>query len=393
MNCEERDITLCKPLFFYLILTVICVFGRNTISFLGIPSNIFMLTRYGITAFFVLKAMKCLTKKKFLALLGLEFFFMISYAVSYFSGYLIGESITLYTISTLLVCIPVCVYTLDMSDIHVLYQYLLKAANINSIFMLLYMFTYSYHETGSYDMSGAYQLLFCFTIHFNELFKDKQLKKKIVLLVLVVLEMFFIIVRGSRGPLLCVAVYILLYMFEYIRRSTAAMGLTIVLIVAFTLFYRNMNGVLVAFSSYLASKNLNSRTITQMINQTMFSDSGRGALLESAKTYINSRWFLGYGAGSDSVLVGGYVHSMFYELMFDFGVPFGFLIFTLITASVLYLSLKISSPKRECAIVFIVTGYVMLFMSGTYLQNVYLFAFIGIVFNKRFNYSATLEEI
>lgn len=389
MNCEERDITLCKPLFFYLILTVICVFGRNTISFLGIPSNIFMLTRYGITAFFVLKAVKCLTKKKFLVLLGLEFFFMISYAVSYFSGYLFGESITLYTISTLLVCIPVCVFTMDMIDIHVLYQYLKKAANINSVFLLLYMFTYTYHETGSYDMSGAYQLLFCFTIHFNEYLKEKQPKKKLLYLGLFVLELFYIIVRGSRGPLLCAAVYVLLYMFEYCRRSAATLLITGISLFVFISLYFNLNVVLSAFSSFLASNNLYSRTISQMMTQTMLSDSGRGALIATAKNYIGARWFLGYGAGSDSVLVDGYVHSFFYELMFDFGVPLGLLIFTLVTSAVIYFSFKLSSPKRECAIIFIVTGYVMLFMSGTYLQNVYLFVFIGIVLNKWFIYSDT----
>lgn len=377
LDNNRKDQYLAIPIFLYLVLTVICVFGRNMLFMLPIPHDVYTAIRYGLTGVAVIRAVLVLNRTERVGLLFLELFFGISYLVCISNNLFLRENYQLYLISTLLVCVPLCVFCASFNDISNLYGILLKASIINAVILILYMITYDLHETSIYDMSGAYQLLFCFSIQLNEVISHKP-KKRFLYYILIALELYYIFVRGSRGPLFCVVIFVCLLIFTQFRHNRRAVLLSLCGIALFIAVYVNYYQVLSLMSTFFQNSGTTSRTFQAILNRTLLNDSGRSELLRIARQCIKDNPILGYGASADCKLLGGaYVHNLPYELAIDFGIPLGGLLFLAVSIGILISVFKENGIKTEIIIILVVSGYVMLFMSGTYLQNVYFFMLVG----------------
>lgn len=375
-TAEKRDIVLSRPIFWFTVLSCFCVFGREVLAPLGIPENIYTLLRYGMSAVLILWAMQYVKKKMILWLLGAEVLFCISYLYSYLSGNLYSENILTYCISTLVICIPFCALIASMNEYEHLYHELKNASLINIIVLTIYL--YITLDTVTYSMSASYQVLFCFAIHWNELFK-KTIKLKYFYIGLVILEIILLFVRGSRGPILCLGIYVLLKAFCDLRHSRRALCGVLLGSVALALIIFNYQNILYMISNILLKYNINSRFFNQIINATIMDDSGRGVFQNMAMEMIFKSPIIGYGASSDVKLLGGqYAHSFFLEVIFDFGVFIGFAIFLFVTIKAFRVLFWKPGAARDIAQIFFVCSYVMLFVSGTYLQSHYLFLMIGL---------------
>ena len=204
---------------------------------------------------------------------------------------------------------------------------------------------------------------------------------KLYRLLLAVLGTILIFVAGCRGALVALFISVMVYLLFYLKMTAAKkfflfLTLTIVAIV----FFVNFIEIMKAIEAFLNSINIDSRTITSIINGEFFYDSGRSSLRELV---INNLNLFGHGLWGDRVLLNGrYVHNLFWEIMYDFGFVFGLLIiFALSIIIIKAFKVKDKSFKIIlCAL--LSTGIIKLFFSGSFLsQEPSLYVFLGMCTN------------
>lgn len=374
---SKKDKALCRPIFWYIVLSCYCVFGRDLLSSFELPNILFLVLRFGISAFLIVLACRYLNFKRILLLFGLEFWFGISYLITYVTNRYYEEEFLTYCITTLVICIPFLVLVSLVDDYACLYRYLHKASYVNTVLLLPYLFLTQSSIT--YSMPASYQLLFCTLLHINDVLR-KDSKWKVLKCLLIGVEMVFIFVRGARGPLLCLAVFIALKMLTEFATSKRRIFFTVIGCVILVIAFANFDTVVSGIGVLLDKFGLYSRTYEQLISNKIFADSGRSSLQTHAIELIRENPFFGYGASADVKLLGGqYVHNILLELLFDFGIIIGSLIFLFITVNIVLTPFMRRSAEKEIRMLLLPLAYVMLFFSGTYLQSVYLFLFIGIM--------------
>lgn len=388
---RKRDKILSRPILWYLFLTVVCVFGRDSfLAPLGIAEEVYYYLRYGATAMAALYAVLFI-KKKFVGwLVGMEVFFGLSYIFAYLQDNMLQGNILVYIVTTLIVCIPGAVFLASIED----YEYFYQRLKITSIFVsamcIFYLFSHTF--TDSYSMPASYQILWCSVLHVNEIFKKKQsAKERVFFIALSAVEIVVIFIRGARGPLLCFAVYITAKTIIEMRNNVKAMAFALVGMTGLAILAQNAAEVTTWIGGMLNQAGLYSRNLQYILSKSIFDGSGRGVWRSRAIDLIWESAFFGYGASSDVKLLGGqYTHSLPLELMFDFGVFFGGVIFVLICIYVIKTFTSEEGVKRDLKLILLTEGFVMLFFSGTYLQSIFLFLFVGVVLSEKHRYKITL---
>lgn len=378
---RERDSTcLSRPIVWYFMLTAICVFGsRSIFAFLPFSELTYDIIRYGGTLGFLLFSFPKIKRKYYIWFLGLELFFMLSYLISYLLGYMLTENVLPYCISTLVICIPFCITIASIDDYDVLYRKLLYVSFPIAGIVIYYSF-FSVFSV-EYSMSASYQLVLTGAIHFNEVFKSKRLK--LIYLLLVGLQLVTIFIRGARGPLLCLIVFIAVKTLLYFRNNTKVLAVSFIGIFSLVIAVQNISTIMNWVGERLNAAGLYSRNYQYILSDALFSDSGRGNFYKRAIELIVKNPVFGYGASSDVMLLGGqYTHSLPLELMFDYGILIGGIIFMYLSIHVVHSFFIPDGTEQDLRMIFITQGYLMLFFSGTYLQSVNLFLFLGIAISS-----------
>ena len=390
MAQRKKDRILSRPILWYLLLTAICVFGRDSfLAPLKLPENLYHYIRYGATTIATLYALFFIKKKFVVWLISMEMFFGLSYLFAYIQGYMLRDKVILYTITTLIVCIPGAVSLASMTSFEYFYQRLRIIAFFVSIICLLYLFSPT--VSFLYSMPASYQLLWCCSIHVNEIFKNDNPRSKVFYTIISIIEFGAIFIRGARGPLFCFAIYLASKIVIEMRYSVKAIVTALVGFIALATVANSITEVLNWIGIKLSQAGIYSRNLHFLIHNTVFDASGREVFHSRAIDLIWERPFLGYGASSDVKLLGGqYTHSLPLELMFDFGIVVGGIIFIVICIHVIRTFLLDTGIKRDLKLIFLTEGFVMLFFSGTYLQNIFFFMFIGVLLSEAHSYKITL---
>ncbi|MBR0456977.1 MAG: hypothetical protein IJJ01_09940 [Firmicutes bacterium] len=380
----KGNLKLSRPIVWYFLLTAICVFGRQSIfAALPIPEIVYDAARYGIPLLLFLLAMPYVKRRFHIWLFGLEVFFATSYAFSYLRGYMIQENILAYCVITLLLCIPALIATASMDDYEVLYKGLKIASFPIAVIVIIHLF--SPENASLYSMAGAYQLVFTGSIHYNEVFRSK--KNKWFYAVFVVVELVSIFVRGARGPLLCLIAFIAVKTILELRNNRKALVLSFIGILGLFVAAQNISGIMSWIGVRLNTAGLYSRNFQYLLSNAILNDSGRSVFRDKAIELIWQNPLIGYSASSDVKLLGGqYTHSLPIELMFDFGILVGGVIFAFITIHVIHSFFIPQGTEKDLRFIMLTHGYLMLFFSGTYLQSVYLFIFIGMAISSKYRF-------
>ena len=378
---NNKDKILALPIIYFIIANVYFSFGRSLVNFIAMSNIVSLYLIYGTTSILILFSFRYLNRKSILYLFILEIFFILTYLFSYLMGYMDNEIILQYTVITLVICIPFTVLVVSMDDLKFLYNGLVKASYWNILLLLLYFV--SEWDSITYSMPAAYQVLFSAVVHVNELFTKKN-RIKTFLLILVIIEVVLILVKGSRGPLLILFVYIALKFLVEFRKNKKVMIWFVLGSLGALVILLNMSEFLNAITTFLNNNNIYSRNLTLLLNNNIFDDSGRSELHNLAIELISKNPIIGYGASSDVKLLGGaYVHSFYLELFINYGLILGSVLFVLISFESIRVLFIRSGVNKDLLLIFLVLGYVMLMISSTYLQNIYLFLFLGLVFRKK----------
>ena len=378
---NKKDRILALPIIYFIIANVYFSFGRSLVNFVAVSNIVSLYLIYGTTSILILFSFRYLNKKSILYLFILEIFFILAYLFSFIMGYMDNEIILQYTVITLIICIPFTVLVVSMDDLKCLYNGLVKASYWNIVLLFLY-FVFEW-DSITYSMPAAYQVLFSAVIHVNELFVKKN-RMKTFLLILVIIEVILILVKGSRGPLFILFVYIALKILTEFRKNKKVMIWFVLGSFGALVILFNISEFLSAITTFLNNNNIYSRNLTLLLNNNIFDDSGGSELHSLAIELISKNPIIGYGASSDVKLLGGaYVHSFYLELFINYGLILGSVLFVLISFESVRVLFIRSGVNKDLLLIFLVLGYVMLMISSTYLQNIYLFLFLGLVFRKK----------
>lgn len=218
----------------------------------------------------------------------------------------------------------------------------------------------------SYSVSFGYDVLLFALLFLYNAFKDKKLSD----IVASGISVGMILLGGSRGPILFIGVFIVLYILRELkesRRKILLITFTTLTTVFLYLFYE----VILAFVAVIIDNmGFSSRFITTLLSGTITSDSGRNKIWGAAIAMIKTKP-LGYGAmGSRSIIseliYAGYPHSIVLEILIDYGVIVGgviLLIFLINTIQILF-----THKREEWSGIFLVffCAACSLFISLTY---------------------------
>lgn len=274
-----------------------------------------------------------------------------------------------------------------------------KQLYIAAIVTLIVSMLYSIYFVNTKDMKlvdnmdYAYKVLPSVLIIVARLFTDQ--KKKLAI-VLSVIGTILLLLQGTRGPLLCLAVFICLMIYKrhgmgkFLLRVGAA-----VLIVAVVLGSQTVKFKLLDLSKWLDSSGYSSRFITMMIEGELADSNGRDAIKDVLLEDIKEDPFAIRGIFADRQATRGlvdreygakhedgtYAHNLWVEMIYDWGVLLGGVLLLLVFLIVLNFIRKSNKEDAYIGMLFVCTGFVHLFLSGSYLQSVNFFFLIGFAIN------------
>lgn len=276
-----------------------------------------------------------------------------------------------------------------------------KQLYIAAIFTLLVSIAYSVYSIDTKElnlddnMDFAYKVLPSVLVIFSWLFTEQ--KKKLAI-VLSVIGTFFLVLQGTRGPLLCLAIFVCLMIYKKngIGKTLLKVG-TLVLVVVVILSSSFVRLKLAELTEKIDSTGYSARFITMMIEGELSDGNGRDAIEETLLGDIKEDPFKLRGMFADRQATRGlvdndyhivhengtYAHSLWIEMIYDWGALFGAVILIALLIIILKLVIKSNNKYSYIVMLFVCTGIIHLFLSGSYLQSSNFFFIIGLAMNYK----------
>ena len=179
-----------------------------------------------------------------------------------------------------------------------------------------------------------------------------------------------ILIAGCRGALVCYLVAILLFVVfsgGISQKRKIAVYTVMLLVILFINFY--WNELISKLIEILNSMGINSRTLTQLLNQTFFDDSGRSTIQE---TVIANIGLLPKGLYYDRIVANGsYTHNLFLEILLEYGYLFGGAIIVWLCFRMIKSVFSIKGDTTASVFMYslIGSGFFKLMFSSSYLLN------------------------
>lgn len=373
--------------------------GAFPSSFVGYVSSI----TGGFILLYIIRSLPITYKRSNKLFVRTYLIFIIAYAYSIFSSlYIRHEPIALLlhdsALWTFAFWIPIGVFTYSVENLDVLYQRFYKGSFIIGGLMMLTFFWFlavgTKTDAKDYNMFFSYTLILPLLIHINEYFN----KRKPIVGIIMLIELFAIIMYGSRGALLCLASFFILKALtgNISRRNKRTILFSIIVVSCLGFILYNNQDLLSAFG-------LKSRFFSKMDSGEVM--SGRDYVWQAGMMMVSERPLLGYGIGGEYVqmtrlcefLTGVYVdelasttpHNGVIQLMLNFGAPIGIIVALWIITAIRKVRLFTSPFSKDLFIIFF-SGYIIPSMTvgdGIFVKpGIAIFIFLALSSNNRFKY-------
>lgn len=294
--------------------------------------------------------------------------------------FLYQEGVLLYMIS---ITLPCFIYAYNVRDYDKFYRYMGIFATFVIIIcfsILAAMFIFSFGIDNSYSMSLGYSAVLASIYFLHKAFDGKRLMDVLFFGI----GFALIISIGSRGPLLCLAFFILAYSLFILMRQKLTLGKFISIFLAIAVLGSVVYAIgnqawLMKINNVLLDYNINSRTLVFLINENIGHSSSRDSIYSYLLQKVQERPLIGYGIGSDRIMVGMYAHNLFLALFVFFGVIGGLIsslamVITPIGGFVIANNQKV----KQLLIILFSVYFVPTMVSGDVLTNYGLWILLGI---------------
>lgn len=285
-----------------------------------------------------------------------------------------AEALEYYLIPFLLMSVPY--YFAGLSwDLRKLWKYIYYVSLLSIFLKGAYTFFMGGTETlESESMSAAYYLLphllfiICFAIS----------QRRIIDMAAVVAGILLLFAFGNRGTLVISVLFAFFCFYQLVssqKRNRNLMwlagGLSVVLIAVF------FSGITDSIFSFLNSTGASVRVFEKSQTDGFFSSEGRLDIFYVVLPAIANNPF-GLGIAGDRLLGVIYSHNIILEFLISYGWFFGTLMIVAIFA-IFFVGLKKAQTTEQKVFIMLLfcSGILKLMVSGTYLNEYYLFFMIG----------------
>lgn len=277
---------------------------------------------------------------------------------------------------------PCFILVVKLTNINIFIEVFKKFVYIVVIALLFkfFLFPQSFNEGGNY-MVFSYDLLVptCFLYYYFFSNKSKAAFG------LAIVSSIAIFISGARGALICLGVsVILLLIFNFKNKTKKLLPFIILGSILVVVISMNFRSILIVTDQVLRENNIESRTISKILTDDFLNNSGRDEITNVLLDSISNNKLSGVGMFGDRYITaingidnGTYAHNIALELICEYGIILG----TFFLLSILYIILKslLSSKDilQNLIIIFLSSGFVKLFFSGSYLIEPFFYALIG----------------
>lgn len=365
----------------YLSYIIIAYYYLRIINNIGkrlLPSFLLYIVLMIVFIIFAKKiyiGIKSILKYKGIEFLSIELLLLFLYVLSYVADIMKISTLLSYIFWTLGACIPLAFAMFIIKNKVVFYNLFIK----NSFFMLvlLSLVFLIRDDDVVYIMSFSYLVLVILLFHLNEFIA----KRKSRYIFLVIYEIMLIIIYGSRGSLLCLAIYLIFVLF--IKQENYILKVIyILLMLSLIVFYDKLGNAIIHTLDFYG---YNNRTLTLLFGDITYL-SGRDVIIEKAIDMILHKPVIGWGLANEIEYINVYPHNIIIELILDFGIPIGGLLTFLILVAIIKtikITGRIKDTQADMTLIFMCCGLISLLISGTYLKNIEFFLFVALLFPKK----------
>jgi O-antigen ligase len=267
--------------------------------------------------------------------------------------------------------IPCFLCLISIRDVIILKKGMLLISYIIFILGLVYIYFLLIGKITflRYSMTFSYYLLFPALVFFSQ--------KKIQFTLLFILICIFMLLLGSRGPLLASLIYVLVITIMD-SKSRKSILLTIVILVISA-------GSIFSFFVILSDQmGVESRTVSMILEGNITDPTNRMDLYFKTWESIKETPFLGHGLFGDRVTLSGqYCHNIFLEIFSNFGLLLGSVLILLVFIVSIRVYQNSNKDGKQLFMMFFCYGFLPLLFSGSYLVNAGFGLFIGSFFLRR----------
>ena len=191
-------------------------------------------------------------------------------------------------------------------------------------------------------------------------------------------------VFGTRGPILCIAVYILVeIIIRSLRKGSIGVAILMFGIIVGGSFLLIAGDSLVSFIKWLEelfeSVGFSTRIFDMFLEGDIANSTGRDVISEKVIKAIWENPFLGYGLMGDRVITDTYVHNIALELWCSYGIIIGTVLLAIIIAIPLKaLIISKAKPIFNIVLLFTCMMLVKLMLSGSYPVEPYFYMMLGL---------------
>lgn len=274
-------------------------------------------------------------------------------------------------------------------------KHLLSDIHISAVLLLVYcLFRYykaskvgyweEYNDLGvlvkqNYNLVFGYKTILCCII-FLFFFLEKH---NILDLAGAGLSLLMEIKAGSRGPLICLVFFVVLYLFLKATKMKMRYKITIsaVLLGGYYAVSHYLDKIMAFGISILQKLHISSRTVEMLLNGEITDDHGRAEIARLSWDGIARQGFFGMGPFGCRTIIApyfnyGYPHNIFLEFILDYGWVFGVLFLSVLI--IMILKVFRNKDKEQTAVLMILVAMCMkLLISGSYWSEPFFWGIVG----------------
>lgn len=188
---------------------------------------------------------------------------------------------------------------------------------------------------------------------------------------------------GSRGPLLCLLIMMSVYLMLYKKYKRPNLSKVIILVVAAVILVY-LDNIMIGMRDIAENMGLSVRVFDLYLEGEIAESRERAIIRKTLMRMIKDNPVFGYGLYSDYTAVGIYAHNIVLELLLTFGVIAGGGLFSVLI--ILLLKALITAKRSDSFAIIILplfaSGFIKLFLSGSYMSEINLFLLLGICISE-----------
>lgn len=196
---------------------------------------------------------------------------------------------------------------------------------------------------------------------------------------------------GTRGAILALLIFLTIgSAFTVLKGKNILLKVVYLMLCGYVIYFvssgENMIELSQKLSRVFSEYGFSTRIFDFIIEGELDYDSGRSILSSAILDAIKEKPMIGYGFMGDRVIIGFYVHNIFYEVLCHYGIPLGIVVLGTMIGIPLC-AYRMLYPKDESNIIlmFMCLVFTKLMLTGSYVYEPYLYLLLGIsigVFRK-----------